>query len=389
VLEERYDRALAEGRERTLRLVEPICDEDLNRVHSPLMSPLVWDLGHIAAFEELWLCQRVGRLEPLRGDLWEVYDACETPRAERGELPYLRCDDAIAFMDGVRERSLIVLERGIDDPTLWEMVVEHEAQHNETMLQTLQVAAPGVYSPERRANGAAPAAEGDRLRVEAGRYPVGDAAEGFAYDNERPRHEVELDSFEIAREPVTNREFLEFVDAGGYRRPELWSPAGWELRLEEGWEAPLYWTADGRERSFDRTEALDPACPVMHVSWYEADAYARWRGARLPTEHEWEHAASLDGERRGNLDQLDFGPGAAGPFLGDCWEWTASDFAGYPGFRAYPYREYSEPFFGNTYKVLRGASWATRPSVTRATFRNWDYPRRRQIFAGFRLAWSC
>jgi gamma-glutamyl hercynylcysteine S-oxide synthase len=389
LLEERYAGALAEGRERTLGLVGPVSDEDLNRVHSRLMSPLVWDLGHIAAFEELWLCQRVGRLEPLRGDLWEVYDACETPRSERGELPYLRRDDAVAFMDSVRERSLEVLERGIDDAFIWEMVVQHEAQHNETMLQTLQIAEPGVYSPERRANGSASAESEETLRVETGRYPVGDAGEGFAYDNERPSHDVELEAFEIARAPVTNNDFLEFVEGGGYRRPELWSREGWELRLEEDWERPLYWTADGRERHFDRTAALEPACPVMHVSWYEADAYARWRGGRLPTEHEWECAARVAGEALGNLDQLDFGPGPAGPFLGDCWEWTASDFTGYPGFRAHPYREYSEPFFGTTYKVLRGASWATRPGVARVTFRNWDYPRRRQIFAGFRLAWSC
>ena len=122
----------------------------------------------------------------------------------------------------------------------------------------------------------------------------------------------------------------------------------------------------------------------MHVSWYEADAFARWRGARLPTEFEWERAACLHGRRRGNLDQLDFGPGPAGPFVGDCWEWTASEFGGYPGFEAYPYEEYSAIFFGEGYRVLRGGSWATRPSVARPTFRNWDHPERRQIFAGFR-----
>jgi gamma-glutamyl hercynylcysteine S-oxide synthase len=388
VLEERYARRLADARERTLALVGPVRDEDLNRVHSPLMSPLVWDLGHIAAFEELWLCRRVGGLEPLHGDLWEVYDACETPRSERGELPYLRRDDAVEFMDAVRERTLSVLERGIDDAFLWEMVVQHEAQHNETMLQTLQIAEAGTYSPERGMGGGAPAREG-RIHVDGAPCELGDPGEGFAYDNERPRHEVRLEPFEIAAAPVTNREFLEFVEDGGYGRPELWSVEGWELREEGGWERPLYWTADARERRFDRIDALDPDRPAMHLSWYEADAYARWRGARLPTEAEWERGACVAADGRGNLDQLDYGPGPAGPFLGDCWEWTASDFEAYPGFRAYPYREYSEPFFGPTYKVLRGASWATRESVARNTFRNWDYPRRRQIFAGLRLAWSC
>jgi iron(II)-dependent oxidoreductase len=383
-LEERFAERLGEVRERTLALIEPVSDEDLNRVHTPLMSPLVWDLGHIAAFEDLWLCQHVGRLGPAREGLWEVYDAAETPRADRGDLPYLGPAEAVAYLEEVRDRALTVLDSVDPDPFIWEMVVQHEAQHNETMLQTLQLAEPCVYAPtprtrsDIRLNGPA------TLRVEAGACSIGDPGEGFAYDNERPCHEVELEAFEIDSAPVTAGAFREFIEDGGYSRRELWSPEGWKVRRREGWQRPLYWTEDERVRRFDRVERLDPDEPVMHVSWYEADAYARWRGARLPTEFEWERSAVLHGQRRGNLDQLDFGPGPAGPFIGDCWEWTASDFAGYPGFRAYPYREYSEVFFGPTYKVLRGASWATRPFVARATFRNWDYPRRRQIFSGFR-----
>jgi gamma-glutamyl hercynylcysteine S-oxide synthase len=383
-LQERFAARLGEGRERTLALVERVSNEDLNRVHSPLMSPLVWDLGHIAAFEDLWLCQHVGGLGPLREGLWEVYDAAETPRSDRGDLPYLGPYDAIAYLEDVRERALSVLGGFEPDPFIWEMIVQHEAQHNETMLQTLQLAEPGVFAPSRRAIGSIPGERPPTLRIEAGPFSIGDPGDGFAYDNERPCHQVELGAFEIDSAPVTGGAFRKFIDDGGYGRREFWSPEGWKARSREGWRGPLYWTDDGKERSFDRIEPIDPDKPVMHVSWYEADAYARWRGARLPTELEWERAAQLHREPRGNLDQLDFGPGPAGPFLGDCWEWTASDFTAYPGFRAYPYKEYSEVFFGSTYKVLRGASWATRPFVARETFRNWDYPQRRQIFAGFR-----
>jgi gamma-glutamyl hercynylcysteine S-oxide synthase len=404
---------LAEARERTLALVESVSDEDLDRVHDPLMSPLVWDLGHIAAFEDLWLAQRTGGLAPLRPDLADVYDAAETPRAERGDLPYLRRHEALAFMAETRERSLTVLDRVARVGPVWEMVAQHEHQHNETMLQALQLAEPGVYAPARRS---LPTGSPDAgtVRIEAGAFPLGEPDAEFAYDNERPQHMVHVPAFEIDRTPVTNRAYLDFVEDGGYRRAELWTDDGWAWREAHAIERPLYWTADGRARSFERTRPLDPELPVMHVSWYEADAYARWRGVRLPTEEEWEKAATWDdgaGEKRrfpwgdeppdesvANLDQLGFGPAAvsaypdgASPYgvlgmTGDCWEWTASDFGGYPGFRAWPYREYSEVFFGGSYKVLRGGSWATRPSVARATFRNWDHPQRRQLFAGFRCA---
>jgi gamma-glutamyl hercynylcysteine S-oxide synthase len=378
-----YADALADARRRTLALVEPVSDADLDRVHDPLMSPLVWDLGHIAAFEDLWLCQRIGGLEALEPELAIVYDASETPRAVRGDIPYLRRDDALAFMDAVRERSLGVLERQGGGP-LWDMLVQHEQQHNETMLQTLQLAAPGTFGPQRTPV-SGEAASGT-IEVEAGPFQMGFPGDGFAYDNERPPHEVDLPAFVIDAAPVTNGLYREFVEDGGYARRSLWSEAGWEWRERTRTTRPLYWTRDGGERRFDAEEEIDPHLPVMHVSWFEADAYARWSGARLPTEAEWEKAAALYDDDRGHLDQLDFGPGAAGPFVGDCWEWTASWFDGYAGFEAYPYPEYSEVFFGSEYRVLRGASWATRPRVARPTFRNWDFPDRRQIFCGFRCA---
>ena len=422
LLVQRYRAALAEARERTLALVAPVSEANLNSQHHPLMSPLVWDLGHIAAFEDLWLCQRAGGLAPLRPELSQVYDAAETPRTGRGDIPYLRRDDALEYMGDVRERALGVLDRvdiSSDGDRLnangfvWEMLVQHEHQHNETMLQTLQLAESGVYSPARRELEPGPLPEPGTIAIPAGRFRMGDAGDRFAYDNERPCHEVELPAYRIDRAPVTNGRYAEFVEHRGYARRELWSQAGWNWRELERAERPLYWTAHGQERRFDRLAPVDPHMPVMHVSFYEAEAYASWAGKRLPSEAEWERAASWDdgegrarrypwGEdaptpERANLDQLAFGPARVGALngatpagvvslLGDCWEWTASDLTGYPGFAPFPYREYSEVFFGKGHRVLRGGSWATRPSVARNTFRNWDLPERRQIFAGFRCA---
>ena len=245
-----------------------------------------------------------------------------------------------------------------EDPLLregfvYEMLLAHELQHNETMLQLLQMV-PGYDSePLRDLLAFTPPGDGpETIAVAAGEHEIGAPARGFAYDNERPRHTVELAAFEIDRLPVSNAEYARFVAEAGAEPPLYWEPEG------DGW----FDTARGGHAP------LDPAHPVVHVSWKQADAFARWAGKRLPTEFEWEAAHErLDG-------------------LGQAWEWTSSDFLAYPGFEAYPYSEYSEVFFGDTYKVLRGASWATHPHVVRPSFRNWDLPQRRQIFAGIRLA---
>ena len=356
--------ALQHARDRTLALVAPLSSDELERVHHPLMSPLCWDLGHIAAYEDLWLVHRHGRRPLLRSDLAHLYDAFETPRAVRGDISCLRGGEVFDYMGAVRERALEVLEAvGPGDGTLFELVVRHEAQHDETMRQTLFLAGLPGGRPTAAPRDA-DAAEG-WIEIPAGPFEMGAGADGFAFDNERPRHTVEVDAFRIARRPVTNASWAHFCEGGGYERREWWSDEGWAWKEEYDITHPEGWTAGG-------PPADDPRRPVMHVSWFEADAFARAQGARLPTEAEWEKASTWTREPIAQV--------------GEAWEWTASPFGGYPGFVAHPYREYSEVFFGDRYRVLRGASWATEARVRSPTFRNWDLPQRRQIFAGVRLA---
>ncbi|MEY2513022.1 MAG: gamma-glutamyl hercynylcysteine S-oxide synthase [bacterium] len=354
--------ALQDVRERTLALVAPFSHAELERVQHALMSPLDWDLGHIAAYEDLWLVHRHGGAPLLRGDLADLYDAFETPRAARGEIPFLRGDDVFEYLAAVRARTLEILDsRGPGDGTLFEMVIRHEAQHNETMRQTLFLGGLPGGRPERFAHSAG--VDG-WIEIPAGAATIGAGPGGFAFDNERPRHAVDVPAFCIARRPVTNGTWMHFVEGGGYVRREWWSDEGWSWKEEYDITHPEGWAADGPRD--------DPHAPVLHVSWFEADAFARAHGARLPTEAEWEKASTW------TQDPLQDS--------GHVWEWTCSHFGGYPGFVAHPYREYSEVFFGDRYRVLRGASWATAELVRSATFRNWDLPQRRQIFAGVRLA---
>ncbi|HTW42036.1 MAG TPA: SUMF1/EgtB/PvdO family nonheme iron enzyme [Solirubrobacteraceae bacterium] len=356
-------------RARTLALVGELDDEQLERVHSPIMSPLVWDLGHIAAYEDLWLAHRHAGLPLLRPELAQLYDAFETPRAVRGEIDTLGPAAAKEYLAAVSARTGEVLrERGGGDGVLCELVLRHELQHAETMRQTMAIA--GLLSRAERDRVDAPLGGGETadgwLEVPAGEFMLGAAEGGFAYDNERPRHTVELDAFAIARRPVSNASWLRFSEGGGYERREWWSREGWA------------WKEENDITHHPSIASGHPQAPACHVSWFEADAFARAHDARLPTEAEWEKATTWrrEGERkRGEL---------AG--IGRVWEWTSSHFHGYPGFVAYPYREYSEVFFGERYRVLRGGSWATHPRVTTLTFRNWDLPVRRQIFAGVRLA---
>jgi iron(II)-dependent oxidoreductase len=368
--------ALEEARRCTHQLVAHLGDAALERSHSPIMSPMVWDLAHIAAYEDLWLAHRHAGLPLLRPELAELYDAFETPRARRTEVPLLNAAGGRSYMEAVRLRVAGALaEVGIGDGTLAELVVRHELQHTETMRQTLALA--GLLPPGEPSLTPLYGEEG-WLAFPAGAFlmgaPPADGAEGFAYDNERPRHLARTGAFAIARRPVTNASWLHFSEGGGYERREWWSDEGW------AWKQEYDIT---HHPSLAAGHAQAPAC---HVSWFEADAFARAHDARLPTEAEWERAATSEQPGLEGVEQEleEIGSGLEG--VGQVWEWTASHFGGYPSFVAYPYREYSEVFFGEDYRVLRGGSWATHPRVASATFRNWDYPLRRQIFAGVRLA---
>lgn len=426
--------AITDARDRTLALIEPLDASDLQRVVDPLLSPLVWDLGHIANFEQRWL---IGSDDVA---LDHVYNPFEQPRDVRGDLPLLNPEDCLAYMDDVRELVIDRFEKL--DPFVIELVIQHEQQHNETMLQLLNQLrdyrpptelvrgfTPPPRGPQhirlretaaRAFRPAASATLADWVAFPAGNYRIGSApraAEDFVYDNERQQHETRVDAFEIATRPVTNAEFQEWIELGGYTKRHWWSEAGLEWLDETGAAMPAGWR---RERDgflqlgFGEERQLDPDAPVCHISWFEADAYARAHAARLPTEFEWEVAASYDPRRpeympprryawgdaawvpgAANLDQLAFGTVSAGAtdhgfglidMLGQVWEWTSSEFSAYPGFEPFCYREYSEPFFDSGYKVLRGGSWATRARSVDNRFRNWDHPQRRQIFAGMRLA---
>ena len=412
--------SLEESRRRTLGLLAPIPDDEQRTQVSELMSPLCWDLAHIGHYEELWLVRELAGAAPTNPAYDDVYDAFKHPRRERPSLAILDAAGAREFDASVRVRALDVLERvelAADDPRLadgfvYGMVVQHEHQHDETLLATIQLmdefAHPDADGGGPAPRNAAPTSTEPRasdVLVRGGTYEIGTSTDPWAYDNERPAHRVALAPYRIDTTAVTNGAYIRFIEAGGYENAAHWSDAGWSWRNAAVLVAPQYWqrNPDGQwvRRRFGALEPVPPDEPVQHVCWYEADAYARWSGARLPTEAEWEVAACGSRTDAANLWREGahrFAPAPVGTradnvsargavgMLGDVWEWTASDFAPYPGFRAFPYREYSEVFFGPDYKVLRGGSWATHPIAVRTTFRNWDLPVRRQIFAGFRCA---
>lgn len=422
-------RLLASTRQQTARLLAPLAPADVEQQHVDFMGPLVWDLGHVAHFEAQWL---VHHLEGTTSDpeLDRLYDSFESPRPVRGELALPSWAQATAYAADVRDEAMGVLHRlDADHPLardgfVYRMIAQHENQHQETMLQALDLRRSLAGHPPLEPPATAPTTpsvrDSEAIVIPAGPARMGTHELGDTYDNERPATDVTVDGFALDRFPVTCRRFAAFVADGGYRRPELWSPRGWTWLAETGHELPQGWHPDGDGgflvRRLGRLAPLDPREPVQHISWFEADAFARWAGGRLPTEVEWEKAAAWD-PAAGRARRFPWGDGAPTPrranvglsrsapapvgslpagtsaygveqLAGDVYEWTASPFTAYPGFAAFPYREYSEVFFGGDFRVLRGASWANAPSLARATYRNWDHPYRRQVFAGARVAWD-
>ncbi|NVN49013.1 Iron(II)-dependent oxidoreductase EgtB (hercynine synthase) [Mycolicibacterium hippocampi] len=418
---------LAAARNRTLRLVD-FDDDEVHRQYDPLMSPLVWDLAHIGQQEEFWLLRGGDPNRPglLSRQVDQLYDAFTHSRASRVGLPLLPPADARAYCATVRGRILDALDTlpdGHPDAFTFGMVVSHENQHDETMLQALNLrtGAPlldrGSVLPAGRAGVA-----GTSVLIPAGEFVLGvdAAAEPFSLDNERPAHAVDVAAFRIGRVPVTNAEWQQFIDGDGYRESRWWSEAGWAHRQQAGLTAPLFWNGDGSRTRFGHVEDIPGDEPVQHVTFFEAQAYAAWAGARLPTEIEWEKACAWDPDSRSrrrypwgaaqptaelaNLggDALRPAPVGAYPagasaygaeqMLGDVWEWTTSPLRPWPGFTPMVYDRYSEPFFDGVgsgdYRVLRGGSWAVAAGILRPSFRNWDHPIRRQIFSGVRLAWD-
>ncbi len=419
-------RDLERARQRTLTLTD-FDDAELHRQYSPLMSPLVWDLAHIGQQEELWLLRDGDPHRPgmLPATIEGLYDAFVHTRASRVELPLLSPAESRAYCASVRSAALDVLDtlpEHDDDAEVafrFGLVISHENQHDETMLQALNLRTGAPILGQRTVLPAGrPGVAGTSVLVPGGPFVLGVDAntEPLSLDNERPPHVVDVGSFRIGRVPVSNGEWRQFVDDGGYTRQTWWSARGWEHRMQAGLGAPQFWNPDGTRTRFGHVEEIPADEPVQHITFFEAEAYAAWAGARLPTEVEWEKACAWDpavGARRrypwgadepnprlANLGGQALRPAPVGAYpagasaygveqlLGDVWEWTASPLRPWPDFSPMIYQRYSEPFFDGDYRVLRGGSWAVAGDILRPSFRNWDHPIRRQIFSGLRLAWD-
>jgi ergothioneine biosynthesis protein EgtB len=392
-------------RARSLALAQPLSAEDQQVQSMPDASPTKWHLAHTTWFFETFILARFASgepsFDPAYGYLFNsYYDAVgeRHPRAERGLLTRPSLDEIRAYRRHVDTGMETLLATGADDPalvTLLDLGLAHEEQHQELILMDIKHAlsrnplAP-AYAPPTPAPVTAPVAE-SWTTFEAGLVTLGHAGSGFAFDNEGPRHKVFLEPFQIRDQLVSCGEWLAFMEDGGYAQPRFWLSDGWATAQQEGWNAPAYWSRNKDSWSvFTLTgrKAVDPSEPVTHVSFYEADAFARWAGRRLPTEAEWELAAASAGDTR--RDTLHPGPATEpglGQFFGQVWQWTASAYRPYPRYRPAkdPTGEYNGKFMSGQ-MVLKGSACVTPPGHSRPTYRNFFPPAARWVFGGLRLA---
>ena len=440
---------LREARQRTLELIEDLTDEQMIGPRLAIVNPLRWEIGHVAWFQEYWVLRHFRKEAPTRFDGDSLYDSARIAHDTRWDLPLPSKAETLAYIQRILER--IVARRqpagsepgpkddGYDEAYFTRLALLHEYMHAEAITytrQTLSYTAPKIVPPGFgiRSSGFAKTDESTRSPKPEIRMPQGDVeipggtfllgstrGTPFVFDNEQWAHSVTLAPFRMARTTVSNGEFVAFIEYGGYKRRELWTEEGWRWRESAGANHPVYWQrqAGGRwlRRNFDEWVPLEGRLPVLHVNWYEADAYCRWAGRRLPTEAEWEMAGCCeptpDGRsitaqkrpfpwgddppspERANLDwramgclEVDALPGGDSAFgcrqmIGNVWEWTATNFGPYPGFVPGPYKEYSAPWFGD-HKALRGGCWVTRSGLIRSNYRNFYQPHRRDVWAGFR-----
>lgn len=362
-----------DARKRTLSLVADLSDEELMGPRLDIVNPLRWELGHVAWFQEKWVLRTFLKRPPILPDGDALYDSSAVAHDTRWDLPLPSRERTLDYAARVLENVRDAIARHEGDPSLryfTQLAIFHEDMHAEAFLmtrQTLGYPAP-AWLPARP-----PIALRGVAEIAGGTFPLGsrEGEESFVFDNEKWAHPVTLAPFHIEESPVTQAEFDTFVGEGGYGVDALWSEAGRRWRDAVGAEEPVYWrqrNGNGERRHFATWVPREPDLPVMNVSYHEAEAFARWAASRLPTEAEWELAALTRPEMM---------------FQG-VWEWTASDFAPYPGFSPDPYQDYSLPWF-HTHKTLRGASWITQPRLRRPKFRNFYQPHRRDVFAGFRL----
>jgi iron(II)-dependent oxidoreductase len=415
-----------DARTRTFDLVADLSDEQLMGPRLAIVNPLLWEIGHVAWFQEKWALRHAAGQPAIRPGIDSLYDSAAIAHDTRWDLLLPSRQDTLAYLVAVRDAVLERIETGHlsdDDRYFIQLGVFHEDMHNEAFTYTRQThgyPAPRLsHVPASTVAREAGPLHGD-VEIPGGRFLLGALpGEPFVFDNEKWAHPIEVRPFAVARAAVTQGEFQDFVEAGGYRRREFWSERGWDWLKSVAAAHPLYWHQEGPgrwlRRDFDRWLRLEPHRPVLHINWWEAEAYCTWAGRRLPTEAEWEVAASAErtghalaaikrrfpwGDSPPNPDQANLGGASGGAadvaafpagdsafgcrqMIGNVWQWVADDFEPYPGFEVDPYREYSQPWF-STHKVLRGGAWTTQPRLLRNTWRNFYTPDRRDVWAGFR-----